>query len=167
MIAKRYARPEESVCVSIDHSACMIMGGSFDGTYSATITSVSMISPTVNKRNAAVISEWLNNHLGVPANRGYIRFVDTDFANFAVGGYTVLDLMEKEEVSRTGTTDRSSVYREQSMKRSLSRAAFGKDKVSEKTSSAESGSDRPPQSRLTRKSMFNLFTRSRSRSSAS
>jgi hypothetical protein len=138
----------------------MIMGGSFEGTYFVTITSVSMISPTVNKRNAAVISDWMNKHLGVPPNRGYIRFVDPEFANFATGGFTVLDLMEKEDISRTGTANRSGVYREKSMKRSFSGYALRKEQVPEKLGSSESGTDRP-QSRLTRKSMFSLFSRSR------
>lgn len=156
-ISKRYGRPEDNVCISLDHSACMIMGGTFEGTYVVTITSVSMISPTVNKRNAALISDWLNKNLGVPANRGYIRFVDPDVANYAAGGVTILDVMEKEEVARTSTADRTGFHRDRSIKRNRSK----KEQVSEKSMSPEPETDRSP-SRLMRKSVFNLFSRSRS-----
>ena len=162
-ISKRYGRPEDNVCISLDHSACMIMGGTFEGTYVVTITSVSMISPTVNKRNAALISDWLNKNLGVPADRGYIRFVDPDFANYAAGGFTVLDLMEKEEVARTGTAERTGVHRDRSIKRTMSKNQSKKEQVSEKFTPPEPETDRSP-SRLMRKSVFNIFSRNRSQS---
>jgi len=93
------------VALTVDHSACMIMGGTFDGCYFVTITSPTLVSPTCNKRNVALLSEWVNNALGVPASRGYIRFVETDIANYAVGGSTGLDVMERERaVSRAGLT---------------------------------------------------------------
>lgn len=111
MIAKRFSRTEESVAVSIDHSCCMILGGTFDGSYLLTITSLTSISPTCNKRNAALIAEWINVNLGVPGVRGYIRFVEPDIANYATGGYTFLDIMEKEEIERTGGS-RASVHRD-------------------------------------------------------
>ena len=77
----------------------MIMGGTFDGCYFLTITSLSSISPTCNKRNVALISEWLNTNLGVPSSRGYIRFVEPDSAGYAMGGATCLDLLERERPS--------------------------------------------------------------------
>jgi len=174
MIAKRYDRSEKEVCVTLDHSACMIMGGTFEGTYILTITSVSLISPTVNKRNAALITEWLAVNLGVPGDRGYIRFVDPDFSNYATGGVTVLDQMEKEEISRTGTKERTGILREKSLKRSASRYQATKQRQLDKALSfrAESKGDHVspqsdqnrattdnPGSRMGKRSMFNLFAR--------
>jgi len=104
VIAKRYSRTEETVALSVEHSSCMIMGGTFDGCYFLTITSLSLISPTCNKRNVALISEWLNTNLGVPSSRGYIRFVEPDVANYAMGGVTCLDLLEKERPSTRAST---------------------------------------------------------------
>ena len=75
------------------------MGGTFDGCYFLTITSLSSISPTCNKRNVALISDWLNTNLGVSSSRGYIRFVEQCSANYAMGGVTCLDLLEKERPS--------------------------------------------------------------------
>ncbi|KAI5777841.1 Tautomerase/MIF superfamily [Geopyxis carbonaria] len=176
MIAKRYGRPEEAVCISLDHSACMIMGGTFDGTYFLTITSVSLVSPTVNKRNSALISEWISQNLGVPGKRGYIRFVDPDFANFATGGFTMLDLMEKEELIRTGTTERTGVFREKSIKRSMSRHRSKKERDDSDSAPYKAPAMPPPEpkdstqkvderpntssSRMRRKSMFHLFSKS-------
>lgn len=77
----------------------MIMGGTFDGCYFLTITSLSSISPTCNKRNVALISEWLSANLGVSSSRGYIRFVEPDAGNYAIGGVTCLDMLEKERSS--------------------------------------------------------------------
>lgn len=77
----------------------MIMGGTFDGCYFMTITSPVSVSPTCNKRNVALISEWLSTNLGVPSSRGYIRFVEPDAANYAMGGVTCLDMLEKERSS--------------------------------------------------------------------
>lgn len=77
----------------------MIMGGTYGGCYLLTITSLTSISPTCNKRNVALISEWINSQLGVPPSRGYIRFVEPETANFAFGGYTCLDLLEREKAT--------------------------------------------------------------------
>lgn len=72
------------------------MGGTFEGCYFLTITSLTSISPTCNKRNVALISEWISTNLGVPSSRGYIRFVELDIANYAIGGMTCLDMLERE-----------------------------------------------------------------------
>jgi hypothetical protein len=171
MIAKRYNRSEEAVCVALDHSACMLMGGTFDGTYILTITSVSMISPTVNKRNAALIADWFNQNLGVPGNRGYIRFVNPDFADYAIGGFTTLDMMEREELIRTGSTERTGVVRERSVKRSISRHLSKRDRKSEMTTEEPKQNESPihnsprqadasPRKVRTKRSMFNIFAKS-------
>ena len=92
------------MALSVDHASCMIMGGTYGGCYLLTITSLTSVSPTCNKRNVALISEWLNTQLGVPPSRGYIRFVEPEAANFAFGGFTCLDLLEKEKAAaRPGT----------------------------------------------------------------
>lgn len=181
MIAKRYGKSEEAVCVSIEHSACIVMGGTFEGSYMLTITALTMISPTCNKRNAALISDWINSNLGVAGTRGYIRFVDPDIANYAIGGVTMLDLMEKEELARTGTTDKSGVIRDRSVKRSMSRHRSKKERSSYDKStplpdlmqkdddvlsdlpSTNSSEGRPTTAggRMKKRSMFNLFGKSR------
>lgn len=140
-----------------------------------TITALTMISPTCNKRNAALISDWINSNLGVAANRGYIRFVDPDIANYAIGGVTMLDLMEKEELVRTGATDKAGVIRDKSLKTSMSRHRSKKEQVPLPDSipkdddvlndlpSTNSSDGRPTtgNGKMKKKSVFNLFSKSR------
>ncbi|KAF8476148.1 Tautomerase/MIF superfamily [Kalaharituber pfeilii] len=148
IVAKRYSRPEESVALSVSHSSCMIMGGTFEGCYFLTITSPVSISPTCNKRNVALISEWLNVHLGVPSSRGYIRFMEPDMANYAVGGMTCLDMMERERSStRIGMTTTidgfggSSKNRSKISVTSKNKPSVGTDKLDESRSITTRGED--------------------------
>lgn len=56
------------------------------------------VQPTTNKRNAALISKHMEEALGVPAARGYLRFVPLQEDNVAYNGKTLsgeLDDIEK------------------------------------------------------------------------
>lgn len=128
VLAKRYQKPESEIALSVDHASCMIMGGTYSSCYFLTITSLTSVSPTCNKRNVALIAGWLNSQLGVPPNRGYIRFVEPEISNLAFGGFTCLDLLEKEKAavrpgtsqSRPGTaTTLTNSVRESRAKRSI------------------------------------------------
>ena len=173
VIAKRFSRTEETVAVSIEHSSCMIMGGTFDGCYFLTINSLSSISPTCNKRNVALISEWLTANLGVPSSRGFIRFVEPDAGNYAMGGITCLDMLEKERSStRMSMASTDGNVGGRSRKGFLSGRTSRMDKLGENrppsgtVDSMDSGRE-TVQSTYTEKarvrrgrSMFNLFGRS-------
>jgi len=81
--------------VKVAHSACLILGGSFDPAYTITITALpSQVQPTTNKRNAALIQTFMSEALHVPAHRGVVKFVAIAEENFATNGQTVLGLME-------------------------------------------------------------------------
>lgn len=154
----------------------MITGGTFDGTYLLSLTSPVSISPTCNKRNAALLAEWFATHLGVAPSRGFVKFVAPDHADLACGGHTVLDLMERDERARIGTAEKTENLRRESVKRSLSRAKSRRDvapgigagaakgngngtgiTLEDVDEYAEKHAQPPP--RLKRKSMFNLFSR--------
>jgi len=137
MIANRYNRGLEHVCVVVDHNSCMMVGGTFDAAYLMTVTSVTMISPAVNRRNAAVFADWIGSTTRIPTGRGYIRFVDPQFSNFAIGGNTVLGTMETEEIKRTGHAERANMIRQKSIKRQLSK----KEQKAEKLATAELNPD--------------------------
>jgi len=110
----------------------MIMGGTFDGCYFLTITSLSSISPTCNKRNAALISEWLSANLGVPITRGFIRFVEPDADDYAMGGITCLEMLEKERSStRMGMASTDGNSNGRARKGFLSGRASRMDKLDE------------------------------------
>lgn len=100
--------------VNVTHSACLILGGSFDPAYTITVTALpSQIQPTTNKRNAALIQSFMNEALQVPAHRGVVKFVAITEENFATNGQTVLGLMESLEKHphEDGASRRSSVAR--------------------------------------------------------
>lgn len=101
-LSSRYARPDSSICVSITHSACLLFGGSFEPAYTMTITALpSLVQPTTNKRNAALIQKSMEDVLGVPPQRGLIRFVPVAEENLAINGRTVLgEIEEMERVSK-------------------------------------------------------------------
>ncbi|KAK6834268.1 macrophage migration inhibitory factor [Apiospora arundinis] len=94
-ISNRYQRPMSSIIVNVQHSMCMMFGGSFEPAYTLTIHALpSLVQPTTNKRNAALIQIHIQETLGVPTSRGYVRFEATPEANMACGGKTVAGEME-------------------------------------------------------------------------
>ncbi|KAK7935408.1 hypothetical protein PG985_000903 [Apiospora marii] len=94
-ISNRYQRPMSSVVVNVQHSMCIMFGGSFEPAYTLTIHALpSLVQPTTNKRNAALMQTHIQDTLGVPASRGYVRFEATPEANMAYGGKTVAGEMD-------------------------------------------------------------------------
>lgn len=72
-----------------------MFGGSFEPAYTLTIHALpSLVQPTTNKRNAALMQTHIQETLGVPASRGYVRFEATPEANMAYGGKTVAGEMD-------------------------------------------------------------------------
>jgi hypothetical protein len=46
--------------ITVNHSACLLLGGSFEPTYVLTITALPIqLLPTTNKRNAALIQNFM------------------------------------------------------------------------------------------------------------
>ncbi|KAL1628422.1 hypothetical protein SLS54_001995 [Diplodia seriata] len=97
-MSQRFQRPEHCIMVSLDHSACLLLGGSFEPAYTLTITALpSQLQPVTNKRNAAMLQSFLRDILGVPADRGIVKFQAIEEANLATDGRTVLGDIEREE----------------------------------------------------------------------
>ncbi|KAI1378199.1 Tautomerase/MIF [Hypoxylon crocopeplum] len=89
-LSNRYQRPMSSIVINLNHGSCMMFGGSFDPAYTLTIHALpSLVQPTTNKRNAALIQRHIQETLGVMSSRGYVRFVATPEENVAIGGKTV------------------------------------------------------------------------------
>ncbi|KAK8058951.1 hypothetical protein PG994_009399 [Apiospora phragmitis] len=75
-ISNRYQRPMSSIVVNVQHSMCIMFGGSFE------------------PANAALMQAHIQDTLGVPSSRGYVRFEATPEANMAYGGKTVAGEMD-------------------------------------------------------------------------
>ncbi|MCJ1404839.1 hypothetical protein MMC11_008065 [Xylographa trunciseda] len=103
-VAQRFQRSIDSVVLTLNHSACLIYGGTFDPAYILTITALSpYVQPTTNKRNATLIQAFLAEILKVPEHRGIIRFVAVAEDNYATGGITMTG--EVQNSSKAGVKD--------------------------------------------------------------
>ena len=97
-LAQRYTRPDSSIMIKVEHSACLALGGTFDPCYILNITTLpSEMGPTMNKRNAALIQSFMADILSVSSDRGIIKFQPVEEANYAMDGTTMLGQIEKLE----------------------------------------------------------------------
>lgn len=97
-LAQRYTRPDSSIMIKVDHSACLALGGTFDPCYILTVTALpSQMGPTVNKRNAALIQSFMADILSVPSDRGIVKFQPIEECNYATNGTTMLGEIERLE----------------------------------------------------------------------
>jgi hypothetical protein len=97
-LSTRYQRPESSIMITVNHSACLLLGGSFDPTYVLTINALPIqLQPTTNKRNAAMIQSFMTESIGVPAHRGVLKFIPIAEDSLATNGMTILGDIERLE----------------------------------------------------------------------
>ncbi|QSZ35199.1 hypothetical protein DSL72_008066 [Monilinia vaccinii-corymbosi] len=98
-LSNRFQRPESSIFVSLKHSACFIVAGTFEPAYIMTITALpSQMQPVTNKRNAALLQTYMaGTELAVEPERGIIKFVPLAEENFAIKGKTVAGEIEQLE----------------------------------------------------------------------
>lgn len=89
-LTHRYSRPITSIAATLQHGACLLLGGTFDPAYIVTISAIpSLLQPATNKRNAALLQKHLEMTLGVRSDRGVVRFVPIGEDCLARGGRTV------------------------------------------------------------------------------
>ncbi|KAG9655506.1 hypothetical protein KCU64_g6495, partial [Aureobasidium melanogenum] len=99
-LSQRYSRPESSIMVNVEHSACLLLAGSFEPAYILTITALpSQLQPVTNKRNSALIQSFMADILAVPPERGILRFQPIAEENLATNGTTVFGEIERTEKS--------------------------------------------------------------------
>lgn len=118
-LAERYHRPLPSIAVNVQHSQCLFFAGTFEPAYTVTVSALAeYVQPTTNRRNAYILSEHLEEALGVTPPRGLFTFVPLPEENVAVNGKTIAqavdDALESEghgmgvidEEKPTGTASR-------------------------------------------------------------
>ncbi|PVH99683.1 Tautomerase/MIF [Periconia macrospinosa] len=145
-LSVRYQRPESSIMITVSHSACLLLGGSFEPTYVLSITALPVqLQPTTNKRNAALVQAFMFESIGVPADRGIIKFIPIEPECFATNGCTLLGEIERLE--------RQSAEENGGLKRALTkgsrRAAVNKAKSSFQLSRNDSKANAPARTTIT------------------
>ncbi|KAI7347061.1 hypothetical protein KC320_g7485 [Hortaea werneckii] len=105
-LAQRYTRPDSSIMIKVDHSACLALGGTFDPCYILNVTTVpSSMGPSINKRNAALIQSFMADILSVPSDRGIVKFTPIEEFNYAMNGTTMhaeIERLEKHQAENGG-----------------------------------------------------------------
>ncbi|KAI4944350.1 hypothetical protein J4E86_009408 [Alternaria arbusti] len=140
-LSTRYQRPEASIMITVNHSACLLLGGSFEPTYMLTINALPVqLQPTTNKRNAALIQTFMAESIGVAPERGVVKFVPIPEESLAMNGMTILgeiERLERQQAEETGSnikramtksSRRSGVFKAKStmqLSRGLSKADHG------------------------------------------
>jgi hypothetical protein len=104
-LSERYRRPESAILLTVTHSSCLMMGGSFEPAYILNITAIpSEVQPVTNKRNAYLIQCFVAEVLHVPSNRGIVRFLGLEEERIATNGSTVAGDIERAE-KEVGTSN--------------------------------------------------------------
>lgn len=115
--------------ISVTHSACVCLGGSFEPAYILTVSALPVqLQPTTNKRNAALITSFLTDILGVSPDRAVIRFLIIAEENLAIDGATVLgeiERLEKQQADESGRAVKHATTGS-SGKMSLSKRSFAR-----------------------------------------
>lgn len=121
----------------ISHSQCIFYGGTFEPAYIAKISALApYVQPTTNRRNAHVLSEHLEDALGVSPSRGVITFRALPEENVACGGNTIAQALD--DSTEGGTSNGMGAIDEGKA------ASFGSRK---KRLSVKVSEDAPPPSR--------------------
>lgn len=144
-LAQRYTRPDTSIMIRIDHSACLALGGTFDPCYILTITAVpSQMGPTTNKRNAALIQSFMAEILSVPSDRGIVKFLPIDECNYATNGSTVLGEIERLEKHRGEEGAGSAVRRAVTIASRKSLSNFNQKNMPKMDADTKTANEAPP-----------------------
>lgn len=97
-LSERYRRPESAILLTVTHSSCLMMGGSFEPAYILSISAIpSELQPVTNKRNAYLVQCFIADVLHVPSNRGVVRFQEVPAEKLATNGSTVAGDIERAE----------------------------------------------------------------------
>ncbi|KAI9511346.1 Tautomerase/MIF [Russula earlei] len=88
-------KPEKFMLVSYRHNEYVSFSGTFDPAFLLDITSLDNITPEQNEAYSKGLFEFLLVELGVPGNRGYIKFNDPGRAYLSYQGTTFAQIFGK------------------------------------------------------------------------
>jgi hypothetical protein len=127
--------------ITVNHSACLLLGGSFEPTYILTINALPVqLQPTTNKRNAALIQQFMCESIGVTPDRGIVKFVAIQEESLAMNGMTILgdiERLERQQAEESGTGMKRAITK--SSRKSAVSKAKSSIQLSRNTSKANPG----------------------------
>ena len=88
LVAKVVGKPEAYVMVCLRESQTMCFAGTEDPTAFVELISLGSIGGEKNKDISRTLCDFLQEKVGVPPNRTYIRFVDPQRSDFGFNGST-------------------------------------------------------------------------------
>ncbi|KAK2813826.1 hypothetical protein FQN50_000227 [Emmonsiellopsis sp. PD_5] len=139
-LAQIFQRPETSILLYVEHNSCLMFGTSYSPAYLATISALPCsVAPITNLRHTVLIQAAIHDILGIPGNRGVLKFESMAEENFATNGATIKDEIEQLEQRSSNDEHTGSVFK--SISRSMSR------KIKSNTSQSHGNSamqPRPP-----------------------
>ncbi|KAJ7184392.1 Tautomerase/MIF superfamily [Mycena filopes] len=74
--AKVLGKPEGYITVSITYNKTLTFAGTFEPAFALTITSLDNLNPEANEKYSLALSEFFQEKLNIPSDRGYITFND-------------------------------------------------------------------------------------------
>jgi hypothetical protein len=95
--------------VTLTHSSCLMIGGTFDPAYILTISSIpEYVQEATNMRNTHFIQRFMTEMLSVSASRGIVRFIALPESMLGINGMTVRgQIVESEGGLKRVLTNRS------------------------------------------------------------
>lgn len=115
-LSKRYSRSARSVGITVHHGICMFLAGSFEAAYTVSISALpSQLQPATNKRNLVLLQRHLETALGVPASRGFVRFIATAEECCGWDGRTAAEATAERAARHVGQVDASKAQQRRSV----------------------------------------------------
>lgn len=97
-VSETYHRPVNTIMIILESDTQIIMGGSTEPAYLLNITALSTeIAATKNMRSASLIQNFLTQSLGIPKERGVIKFLAINDQDLATNGMTITQEIDKQE----------------------------------------------------------------------
>ncbi|KAK3943007.1 Tautomerase/MIF superfamily [Diplogelasinospora grovesii] len=133
-VSCRYQRPVSSIVVTVQHGSCMLFGGTFDPAYVMSVFGLpSELLPATNRRNTALIQKHMEEALGVPPSRGYLRFVPTKEEHIACNGKTLAAEIDEVEKASSGGNETTTATMSDSVTRTASKRLSARARLSVKS----------------------------------
>jgi hypothetical protein len=99
-LSARYHRTDSSIMVTLTHSSCLMIGGSFDPAYILTISTIpEYVRNNMNEYNTFMIQKFMSEILSVPAARGIIRYLAIPEDMLGTRGTTIRGHMTEADPS--------------------------------------------------------------------